>query len=396
MKIEEILGKREDQRLEFKSAKVLAETESIAREVVGMLNAEGGTIWIGVEDDKEDVAGAVDPVADPEREKRRLLDYLLETVEPTPTSDEVVIQVQPFVGGDRGLLEIRVQPPPRESGRLPAAFLKRSGRHFLRRIGARNHPMSREEIFGRRVSTGEDQVVDAAVRKLVDARTAFRNSGQEGLWVAFQPARPLALETQRNKEHFDQIALDPTVTHNRRAGRHFAQSRHHVELVRDGIRWEAWSEFFDRPSSSVDVKDNGTLIFWASIWTLHRGDQGEIGPWQLLEYPISAFRIARVIYAGHLEPDDAVATDLGLFGVGGWRLRPGTPHDPFFHHNDLVETKEPDLVWESLAFGFREIDESPDRCGFRLVRRVYQAFGFGEDAIPRHFDRETGTLVLPY
>lgn len=393
MKIEEILGKREDQRLEFKSAKVLAdEPESVARAVVGMLNAGGGEIWIGV-DDENDVAVALSPVADPERAKTRLRDFLLETLDPSPIADEVSIDVVPPYA-DAALLVVRVQPRTKETGRSPYAFKRRGGWHFLRRVGARNHPMSREEIFEVRVSTGEDRV-DKTIRKLVAERSTLRDSGQEGLWMGFQPARSLDLETPTNTEHFDQIALDPTITQNRRAGGHFAQSWLHVTLVKDGIRWEARTESLDRSSSSVEVKDNGTLIFWASLWALQTRNQGEFDPWRLLEYPISAFRIARVIYMGHLDPDDAVAVDLALFGVDGWKLRPGTPNDLGFHSQLLHKWKEPDLVWEPLTFTFRQIDEAPDRCGFRLVRRVYQAFGLREDAMPGEYDRETGRLVLP-
>jgi hypothetical protein len=55
-----------------------------------------------------------------------------------------------------------------------------------------------------------------------------------------------------------------------------------------------------------------------------------------------------------------------------------------------------DLAWEDpLVFSLQEVIEEPDRCGFRLVRRVYEAFGFYEDAIPKEFDRKTGRLVLP-
>lgn len=37
----------------------------------------------------------------------------------------------------------------------------------------------------------------------------------------------------------------------------------------------------------------------------------------------------------------------------------------------------------------------PDRCGFRLVRRVYRAFGLRESDIPSEFDRRVGRLILP-
>jgi len=36
----------------------------------------------------------------------------------------------------------------------------------------------------------------------------------------------------------------------------------------------------------------------------------------------------------------------------------------------------------------------PDRCAFRLIRRVYEGFGHREDAIPAEFDRASGQLLL--
>jgi hypothetical protein len=57
---------------------------------------------------------------------------------------------------------------------------------------------------------------------------------------------------------------------------------------------------------------------------------------------------------------------------------------------------EPDLIWdEPLLFTLREVRDEPDRCGFRLVRRVYQAFGYDEEKVPSEFDRKAGRLILP-
>jgi hypothetical protein len=393
MKIEEILGKREDQPLEFKSAKSLAEEpESVARAVVGMLNAGGGEIWIGV-DDEDDVAVALTPVADPERAKTRLRDFLLETLDPSPIADEVSIELVP-PENDPALLLVRVRPQKKATGRLPYAFKRKGGWHFLRRIGARNHPMSRQEVFERRVSTSEDQAIEEAIRKLVAAREAFRNSGRDGLWLGFQPARRLQLDLQSPR--FDEIASDPTVTGNRRAGWSFARSSREPTLERNRIRWGLQSGLTGEIGTQTDVHEDGMLELWASLRRLHwKGEERELWPLALLEHPISAFRIAREVYRNHLDPDDSVNADLALFGVSGWTLRAGTPGDYFLDPDNLGSQAEPDLIWEPLAFTFREIDESPDRCGFRLVRRVYQAFGFREDAMPRQYDRETGRLVLP-
>jgi len=401
MTIDEVLRRREDQHLEFKSARSLAEPENIAREVVGMLNAEGGTIWIGIEDGEQGAAGPVDPVPNAERAKGRLLDYLPETIEPTPTSDELAIEVHQYGVDDRGLLEIRVHPPPKDSPRSPAAFVRKGGKHFVRRIDRRNHPMSREEIFPGRVSTTGDPAVDAARQKLLTARTAVRKSGgHDGLWVGLQPVRPLGLEIQKHKERFDQIALDPSVTGNRRAGWHFARTDRPPELTHQGLEWGIWSKAWDKFVIRTQITKDGGLEFWADLAVLHwrkeaGGEERELHPHTLLEMPISAFRIAREIYRNRLSHHDQVVADLALFGVGGWKLREGTPGTAGFTAGLFGEQEEPDLIWEPIPFRFDEIDETPDRCGFRLVRRVYHSFGIAEDDIPRQYDRETGKLILP-
>lgn len=389
----EILGRREDQRLEFKSREVLAQDPSqIARAVVGTLNAEGGKIWIGVEEEGS-VAVAVEPVRDAERQKERLRDYLLDVLDPTPLPDEVSIDLEP-PGAEPAVLVVTVQPAEDREERRPYAFRKAGGWHFLRRVGARNHPMSRQEIFGWRVKGRGDEAVEGALRELEDARQACRDRGESGLWVGFQPVPRLELDPENPL--FDQIVLDPAVTGNRRSGWHFARSSNAPQPTKDGIRWALRSELLGKDATLVHVTESGVLRFWVALERLHRkGEEREIWPLILLEYPISAFRIARVIYADRLHSEDPVAANLALFGVGGWMLREGSPGD-FFFGNDLSSPlEEPDLIWEPEVFRFREIDEAPDRCGFRLVRRVYRAFGWRERDMPQQYDAETGKLILP-
>lgn len=52
------------------------------------------------------------------------------------------------------------------------------------------------------------------------------------------------------------------------------------------------------------------------------------------------------------------------------------------------------LLHQPHPFSVRELVDEPDRCAFRIVREVYQAFGYTEDKIPAEFDRETGRLEL--
>jgi hypothetical protein len=388
----ELLGRREDQRLEFKSREALRDPSSIAREVVGMLNAAGGEVWIGVVDE-EAKAVALDPVASPERARDRLRDHLTDTIEPSPLPEEVSIELVP-PDADPALLAVQVRAPAPRAGRLPFAFRKGGGRHFVRRIGSRNLPMSREEIFGQPAVAGGGSPVRDAVEKLAQAREELGRSGQTGLWLGLRPTRKIHLDVQ--DEGLVQIALDPSVTGNRRTGWHFARASHQPKLTKNAIEWGLRSPWRERFEMRVEIRESGTLLFWTSLESLghSNAEERELWPLKLLEYPISAFRIARALYDHRLAPSDCVAADLALLGIGGWGLRQGSPGD-YFLGEDLVRTEEPDLTWEPVVFTYQEIDETPDRCGFRLVRLVYQAFGWREEAMPKVFDPGTGRLVLP-
>lgn len=387
----EILGCREDQRLEFKSKDALQDPSTVARAVVGMLNAQGGEIWVGVEEE-DSVGVAVEPVHEPEREKERLRDYLVDVIDPSPLPDELSIEADP-AGADPALLVVRARPSEEREGRKPYAFRKGGGWYFLRRVGARSHPMSRQEILGQHVPLEGSPSLVEAICSLEQARQGVRDGGDAGLWLGLQLARRLQIDTQAGR--FQEITLDPSITGNRRTGWHFANTSHQPGPIKDGIEWGFRSELLGKYVTRVTVTERGELRFWTALERLRwKGEEHEIWPLVLLEYPISAFRVARVIYDGLLDPEDRVVADLALFGVGGWALREGTPGD-FFLGNDLSPPQEaPDLIWEPVVFTYREIDEAPDRCGFRLVRRVYQAFGWREEDMPRQYDREAGKLIL--
>lgn len=380
----DVLGRHEDDRLEFKSAAALDDAGLVAREVVGMLNAGGGEIWIGVEE-KDGQAVAVEPVERPRRAADRLRDFLLDALDPSPTPEEVTIEPRP-AEADPAVLVVKVEP----HGRSPYAYRKGGGWHFLRRVGARNHPMTRAEIFGQPIAAPGDEALQQAVTRLVEGRPARR---EPGLWLGLEPVRRLALDVQA--ERFRQLASEPALSGNRRTGWHFARSSFEPRPTADGIEWGL--QFTDTGTWTArgELAESGALRFWVALERLHsKGEEREIWPPALLEYAVSAFRIARVVYESELGDDDRVAADLALLGVEGWGLREGTPGD-YFLGNELSQLEEPDLIWEPVRFGFAEIEQAPDRCGFRLVRRVYQAFGFRESAMPTVYDRESGRLILP-
>lgn len=379
----ELLGRVEDQDLEFKSAAVLERPEVVGREVVAMLNATGGAVWIGVRE-QEGTAVELEPVPDPQRAADALRDALVDSLEPAPLPGEVV--VEPITVAGTAVLRVRVEP---KSERRPYALVRKGGWHFPLRIGSRIRPMSRQEIFPSQA--GDDRVA-ATVDKVLAERNEFQRTAGECFWLRLQPAAEIELDLE--SPLYEALASDRRKSGNRDGGWHFAHWSGQIQFGHERISWGLDDRL------EVQVFADGGLSFLLALELLrHKGDERELWPYTLLEFPISAFRIAREIYKDRLEADDRVVADLALFGLGGWTLRRGSMGSYFSDRGlGTVAFPEPedDLVWtKPLVFSGREVFEHPDRCGFRLVKRVYHAFGLREHDMPDVYDRQAERLVWP-
>lgn len=356
-------GQKKGPDLEFLGRDNLERPEKIGREVVAMLNAEGGTVWVGLREEKGR-AVAVEPIADAETERRRLRDYLADTIEPLP-ADEIDVCIQDADVTEK-ILSVHVRP---WESRRPYAHLERGGRFLVVRIGDRTRPMAREEIFGERgvLRDRAEGGLAGAVRRLLEQRERLQASGAQLLHVALRPGRELDLDIAG--PDLADLLQEPRRTGNRRAG----------WIFRD-----------------VEARPDGELIFQAPLGSLHfKGEPKEIWSTALLELPVSACRIARAVYEGKLQPADVLAADLALIGARGWKLRPGSSAAVGPRTRSAEFDAAEDLVLERpLVFTFGELAAQPDRCGYRLVERVYEAFGYRRDAIPREFDARVGRLVL--
>ncbi len=371
------LGQREGQRLEFKGADALKAPEKIAREVVAMLNAEGGEVWVGLrEEDGRSVA--VEAIPNAKAEKRRLLEYLVDTVEPPLSGHEV--DVEPRDEGEGAVLRIVIAPDP---ARRPYAFLRKGGRHFVIRVKDRTRPMTRGEVFAR---DQEPQSLERAEAKIREEKGAILK--QDGLfWLRLQPVSEVEVEP-----HGD-LLITPGLSGNRRVGWNFVNSDRSPVILPDKLVTAP------EVRRKVEIRRDGGMVFEVPLEDLSLGRKGqekELWPGALLEFPASAFRLAKVIYGGKLNPGDLVLADLAILGVRGWILRGGTPGQvPALNTPHSYDSAD-DLLWESpLQLDLAEIDASPDECAYRLVRRVYEAFDFSEGAIPEWFNRQSRRLIFP-
>lgn len=377
------LGQRESSRLEFKASEALKDSSSIGREVVAMLNADGGAVWIGIEEE-DGVASKANDIEDVGLQARRLHDYLIDAIEPSPLNDEVVLDTPPIPDGG-AVLRIEVRP---EGGRKPYALLRGASRRYLIRVRDRNRPMSREEIaagFREEPSIGDQKLTDAE-QEMLEARRAVQQTGGQVFWLRLRPINPLDLDLR--EQDVQNVFHIPTLSGNRPAGWTFVNPYRAVELKRDRLAFHRG-----------ELRRDGTLTFEMPLDALHwKGEPDEIYPFSLLEYPVSALRIAKAIYQpSSLDRHDKIVADFALFGAHQWHLRPYSPQVLGYMtrgRNDFTEAD--DLVGDKpLVFRLEEIIDEPDWCAYRLaIRRTYEAFGYYEDEIPSEFDRDARRLVI--
>ncbi len=391
------LGEQESLTVEFKRADALKDPANIARESVGFLNAEGGEIWIGV-GETAGVADIIEAVPNPEQQRDRLQDALVDLVEPSPIiGRELEIEVARFPADQtRGLLRVRVFRGPRG----PYALLRQTTRAYLKRTGSRLRPMTREELAlaFQQASTEEDRVAKV-VQELRSYVRKWADEGFAGLKVLVRTGSDVELVLE--KEKLEPLFRDPRLTGNRPLGWNFTSS-HYYELrpfrqngqngyrlgEKDSVQWTTISTGGDIEFSTVLER-----LQW-------QGQPKSLWPFALLEFPVSVARLARTLYAMHasrpLLPDTPIVLGLGFFQIKEWTLAPGSPHSiAYLRRTPRTYAEADSFLGEPVVVRLAELDASPDRCAFRLVRQVYQAFGYEERDIPQEYNRDTGQLTFP-
>lgn len=376
------LGELEGERLEFKSREVLEQPEKVAREVVGMLNAEGGEVWVGLAE-VEGRAGEITPIEQPEHERDRLQNHLVDTIEPCPSSREVEVEI--VQAGPYAVLRLIVRP---EAAHRPYAQLKRSGRYFLRRVGARNVPMARHELERAFRRAGGDNVGrQAALDRLQRRREKLQTLNASCLWICLEPTE--LFDVDLAADDVRALLTDPQATGNRPGGWNFVQAARPPEFNRDGLRTVREDQV------EAVVGESGWIALRVPLTALDHGGARTLEPLALLEHTTAALRLAASLYAQSATPRDArILADLALLGVAGWRLAVEPLPEGANGFRGFEEAGS--LIWEQpREFAVSRVVAAPDHCAYELYRRVFRAFGYDDDQIPQAFDRGTGRLVLP-
>lgn len=376
------LGEREGQRLEFKERDALANLFKLGRVVVAFLNSGGGTVWIGVREE-DGIAVEVEGLDDAASKKNRLLDSLVDSIEPAPTPRELSITVVDSEEGDR-LLRVDVSP---DETRGLRHLKKGSARLFVERIDHRIRNLSWEEITDR-VPAGRsrDDPLQRARQRLLEERKRFLETDADALWLRILAARELDRLDLRSDEIRD-LLTDPAASGNRPHG------WNPVNPYREPVRRQG-----RLVQGGASIHRDGSLGLQLPLDVLDWKQERALYPYALLEYPVSMFRIARVLYRARLGDGDRIVADLALSGLDGWKLRPYSPtavgylvHKPASFEDDFALLDPPSFDYEELA-------KTPDLCAVRLVEEIYEFAQFpvtrNDVPLPPEFDYETGRLMI--
>jgi len=378
-------------RLEFKGAKALEDLRSLARAVVALLNANGGQLWIGLTE-RESVAEGIDPVTPLHRQASRLQDGLIDLVEPPPILGEeiAIVPVPVPEGSDAGLLMVNVKP----GRRGPYAFLNGVMRGYVVRAGSRTRPMTRDELRSK-FSRGDDgDVRDTVSAAMLKEQSELARNGYRGLQLLIQPATSTKLELPLDRPVLEPLLCDAAQTGNRPLGWVFVHPQGELKPARGGVTFGSVGSpdlLLIQRSGRIRYREEAERLYWS-------GGPDEIWPYALMEFPTSVLRLASRLYANPavgLDPDSPVVLALALFGIKGKVLRPHSPRAIGYLTAVTRPYEEDALIPDPVVCSWEDLRVSPDRCAFRLVSRIYEAFGYFEDALPAEFSRETGQLTIP-
>src|SRR5260221_9529478 len=383
------LGRKESSRLEFKSKDSLKKPFGISREIGAMLNAEGGEIWIGLRE-HEGTAVEIECIDDPDRARGALLDHVMNVLEPAPDDRSVRIEiVRPSTACS--ILCIQVTP---QDERGSYAVLKDGGRLFQKRIGDRTRPMHRDEIVIPRAGASKAVSQDDRTRsRLERARQILIETGAPGMWLGLDVSPNVVIDlTAVRSGH---LLRDPGVTGNRDAGWNFVNR--HREPQRKGQRIVSG----DPEIPELSAYSDGRLARFVPLDRLQwMGETTTLWPYALAEYPVSIFRLAKVLYEMP-SPPRTVFADFGLKGIAKWGLRPYSPDafdykiEPARIYGEINDGLEDFLLPRPISFDWNELRANPDQGALRIVEAVYNDFGYERTEMPREIDWKTMMLNMP-
>jgi hypothetical protein len=337
-----IIGREENQRLEFKKTIISTPAPEIARDVSSLANAEGGFIIIGcVEDAETKKCSSFYSLPDTEAVRKKLRDVCAKYI------DEPLAVFPTAVHAKSGENIVVLFVPKSRSLR---AVVFDDKTEFWKRIGVDKRPMSPAEIRARMNHAQNDDDLLRAQRRLADDLTRWNEiTNREVLWEALDaqfkstigdaPYLRLTITPHGLRNGLVDISNQdlktfiwyPTVG-QREVGWNVRVGAFGSQIISDSIGLH--SERTD--VISIHLTRSGHLEFWAPIdpslfcWLQPTDEYKKaprLWPTAVVEFPASFLRFAKELYR-RLKTDCEFSWRMEYRNIQGALLYPYLPVSP--------------------------------------------------------------------
>ena len=382
----------------------------ISKDVTAMANAEGGYIFIGIQE-KGKIAQDFITVADHNRIAQSIDSVCLQYIDPRIPNLEV--KPYSFEWKGQNIILVIIHIPP--SDQRPHSFVWKNSTHFVKRYGdhIREYPMSElGEVFSVR---HYPRIIDQINNKL---DTILRDTQQSRRSLISPEENALEQEDVRDLLHLMKLRFEQEIsevpyyrilavptTLNPDAVSTEVQDIQDILRNPPTVRYSGFSvkKVTDISSSSQGIYGsdpgsdqelillrNGFLELRSPLSSEHfQWVKTEFGipdgsnwlyPYAICEYPVTFMILVKAIYLA-AGIDSEIRIQQEYRNLRGFLLVGGHPANPLFGR--IEEFKR--MYEQSHMIGLQQTIESefvPDQVAYNLIKGVYASFGLSEESIP--------------
>ena len=393
----------------------------ICKDVTAMANADGGYIFIGIQE-KDKIAEGFLTVDKPDKVAQSINSVCLQYIDPRIQNLEVKKRSFEWNGKEIDLVIIHIPP----SDHRPHGFIIGATR-FVKRYGdhTREYPMS--ELAAAFSVHHYPPIISQIDDKL---NTILRNTRQ-GRISQISPEEnaleqeevkdllhlmKLRFEEEISDEPYYRIFAAPT-TLNPDAVSTEKQEIPHILRNPPTVRYSGFSvknvTNISPSSQGIHGSDpwsdqelillrNGFLEMRSPLSSEHfqwaktefgiSTDLNWLYPYAVCEYPVTFMMLVKAIYSA-AGIDSEILVQQEYRNLRGFLLVGGHPANPLFGDGDRFQRvyTEPHAIGEQQTI---EPEFVPDQVAYNLVKELYASFGLGQESIPL-FDADHNFVPLP-
>ena len=384
----------------------------ICKDVTAMANAEGGYIFIGIQE-KSGIAQGFFTVDKPDEIVRDVSNVCRQSIEPAIQHLDVKTRSLEWNGKDITLVIIHIPP----SDLRPHGFRWKGSTNFVRRyedqtteypmselgeaFSVRHYPpiigrindkldtiLRQMRRIGKRPMSPEDDALDQddvkSLLRLMQLRFENAISGEPYYRIlavpTTTPPNPNAMPT--DEEEIRDILKNPPIIRPSGFGVIEVED---VSPSAEGICGSStWNDceviLLCNAFLALRIPLSGGSFQWRKAECRIPSDLNWLYPYAVCEYPVAFMMLVAKLYSTAVIDSDIVVQQE-YHNLNEFILVRGHPGDPFFgsleHHQRKYNSSEPIVSKQTVNQDF-----VPDGIAFDLVKPVYASFGLSEDLIP--------------